>query len=314
MSATSCHTLRLRKIPRRRRRRMRYGWFTQILFEPRSLLTAAAGPSLDHLKRLLDAQRSAHLAWRILFERLEESSNEGYGGDHRPKLIAPPAGIHHRLVLIAFPRILPQVGHERNVGRFLRAGEQISLDRFEAEFPIGVSHGREVAIVREVEEFLPRSLGDVAFQERLEVVPVEVGLEGFVAHLEAVQKFSLNVGLTGSSQKRRHEVLTGYDVVDDTTGLDRARPLRDHGDAESALKRCALLAAEWGIATIRPTEGLGAIVAGEDHDGIVGNAEVVQLLENAANCHVQLHDGVGVQAVTALVLPLRREMGPHMGA
>jgi hypothetical protein len=44
---------------------------------------------------------------------------------------------------------------------------------------------RLVITVREVEEFLPRSLGNVAIQERHEVVAIEVGLESFVADLQA---------------------------------------------------------------------------------------------------------------------------------
>jgi Sulfatase/haloacid dehalogenase-like hydrolase len=43
-----------------------------------------------------------------------------------PQLVTPPPGIHHRLVLVALPRVLSQVGHQRNVGRFLRASEQIA--------------------------------------------------------------------------------------------------------------------------------------------------------------------------------------------
>ena len=44
--------------------------------------------------------------------------------------------MHHRLVPIALPWILPQVGHERNVGGFRRAGRQITLDGLEAQFPV----------------------------------------------------------------------------------------------------------------------------------------------------------------------------------
>ena len=212
--------------------------------------------------------------------------------------------IHHRLVLIALPRILPQVGHERNVGGFLGAGKQIALDGLEAEFPVLVSQGREVAIVGEVEEFLARSLGDVAFQERHEVVTVEMGLEGFVADLQTAQKLCRDVGIAGGGQEGRQEILARGDVVDDAAGLDRAGPPHDHRHAEPAFEGRALLAAERRVAAVGPGKGLGAVIAGENDDGVVGNAEVVDLLENGADFRVQFHHGIGIEAIAALVLPL----------
>src|SRR6202011_4254594 len=99
----------------------------------------------------------------------EEAADNGYGRYHRPKLFAPPAAIQQSLGLIAFPRILPQVGDQRNVGRFFGSGKQVALDGLEADLPVIVSQRREVAIVREVEEFLSRPFGDFALEERLEV-------------------------------------------------------------------------------------------------------------------------------------------------
>ena len=128
-------------------------------------MARAARSLLNHLKRPFNAQRSAPLAGRVFFERRKELSDDGDAGHHRPQLVAPPASIHHRLVLVALPRILPQVGHERNVGRFRRAGKQVALDGLEADFPVVVAQRRQVAIVREVEEFVPRPFGDFALEE-----------------------------------------------------------------------------------------------------------------------------------------------------
>jgi len=102
---------------------------------------AAAGSVLDHLKGFLNAQRAADLARRLFLERQKKSTHDVDAGNHRPEFVAPPARIHHRLVPIALPRILPQVGHERDVGGFLRPGKQIALDGLEAEFPVLVSQG-----------------------------------------------------------------------------------------------------------------------------------------------------------------------------
>jgi hypothetical protein len=57
----------------------------------------------------------------------------------------------------------------------------------------------------------------------------------------------------------------------------------DHGHAEAALKGRALLAAERRVAAVRPGEGFGTVVAGKDHDGVVGDAEIVDLLEDGAD-------------------------------
>src|SRR6266436_4062941 len=123
---------------------------------PFPLFAAAGDASLGRLEGPLDTNRSTYLARRILLEGLEEPANQRDGGHHGPQFVTPPAAIQHRLVLITFPRIHPQVGHKGHVGRFLRAGEKVALDGLEAEFPVVVPNGREVAIVREVEEFLPR--------------------------------------------------------------------------------------------------------------------------------------------------------------
>src|ERR1700712_5116261 len=138
----------------------------------RDLLAATGRAALDRLKSLLDAQRSAHLAWRVLPERLQEATDQRNGRNHRPELFAPPAAVQHRLIRVFLPRVLSQVGHEGNVGRFFRAGEQVALDGLEAELPVGISNGGEVAIVGEVEKFLARTFVSLAFEERHEIVTV----------------------------------------------------------------------------------------------------------------------------------------------
>src|ERR1700683_2071568 len=122
-----------------------------------------AGPLLNHLKRPFYAQRSAPLARWVFSERRKELADDGHTRHHRPQLVAPPASVHHRLVLIALPRVFSQVSHYGNVGRFWRAGEQIAFDCFEAEFPIVVAQCCQITVVCEVEKFVPWSLRDFAF-------------------------------------------------------------------------------------------------------------------------------------------------------
>jgi hypothetical protein len=50
---------------------------------------------------------------------------------------------------------------------------------------------------------------------------------------------------------------------------------------------------EWRGAAIRPREDFRAIIGGPQHDGVVGDAEVVELLEKLTNHTVHLDHAVG---------------------
>ena len=89
-------------------------------------------------------------------------------------------------------------------------------------------------------------------------------------------------GSPAAASERRQEVLAGDDVIDDLAGLDHAGPSHDHRHAEAAFKGRAFLAAERGVAAVRPGKDLGAVIAGENHDGVVGDAEVIDLLEDSS--------------------------------
>jgi hypothetical protein len=75
-----------------------------------------------------------------------------------------------------------------------------------------------------------------------------------------------------------------------------------------------LFAAEGRGATIRPGEGLGAVVGGVDHDRIVGDAEIIELFEKLADLSVMLHHAVGIDAETGLALSIGLEAGPDVHA
>ena len=104
----------------------------------------------------------------------------------------------------------------------------------------------------------------------------------------------------------------GHDLVDDGAGLDDAGPLRHHGHAESALVGTALLAAERVVAAVGPAEDLCAVVAGEQHDGVIGDTELIKLVEDLPDLPIQLHHRVGEEPKPALALPLRRQVGPDV--
>ena len=86
--------------------------------------------------------------------------------------------------------------------------------------------------------------------------------------------------------------------------LDHARPARDEGDAMAAIPGIRLVAAESGTRMVSLRLHLvdadvrrAAVVAGEDHQGIVGDAVALQGVEDLAEHVVGFHYQVGVEVV-----------------
>ena len=71
-------------------------------------------------------------------------------------------------------------------------------------------------------------------------------------------------------------------------GLMCARPADDHRRAIAAFPGLALLALERRDAAVREGDRLGAVVGGEDDDGVVELAHVLELLEDDADVVVHL--------------------------
>src|SRR5262245_2039526 len=75
-----------------------------------------------------------------------------------------------------------------------------------------------------------------------------------------------------------------------------------------------LLATERRRTAVGPSHYLGAVVGGEDDNGIVGDAEIVEPLEQLPNIAVELDHYVGIDTVAGLALRFRFQMRPHMHA
>ena len=69
-----------------------------------------------------------------------------------------------------------------------------------------------------------------------------------------------------------------------------------------------LLAAEHRRAAIGPGEGLGAVVGGIHHDGVVLDAELLELVEQLPDHCVMLDHAVGIDAEAGLAFGLRLQM------
>ena len=125
-------------------------------------------------------------------------------------------------------------------------------------------------------------------------------------------------GLPAAAAKRRQPVETGEDAVLDRARLNLARPADDGGHAEAAFEHGALGGAERRHAAVGPSEDFRAVVGGEDDDGVVGFADVVQVLQQRADVVVQLRHAGFFDVVIALVIHHRlifcREIGEDVHA
>ena len=87
-------------------------------------------------------------------------------------------------------------------------------------------------------------------------------------------------GSPAAASKRRQPVFLREDVVDDRAGLDHARPADEHRHAEAAFPGRALLAVERRGAAVRPRHRFRAVVGAIDDDGIVRDAQVIELFQD----------------------------------
>src|SRR5260370_20318408 len=97
------------------------------------------------------------------------------------------------------------------------------------------------------------------------------------AYLFALEEFSSDVRIAGCRDKGREPVHTRKDTVFDLARRYLARPAQQRWDAEAAFQSGALASGERGIAAVRPSEVLRAVVSGEDDDSIVVDAHVLEL-------------------------------------
>ena len=103
-----------------------------------------------------------------------------------------------------------------------------------------------------------------------------------------------------------------HEFVGDRAGLDHARPANQARHAERAFPVGVLLRAEPGHGAVRPGVHVRAVVAGVDDDGVVGDAHVVEGLEQAADGIVVFDHAVDVFAVAVRVAAAM--FVPHMRA
>ncbi|MCY1415003.1 hypothetical protein D9M71_304700 [compost metagenome] len=112
----------------------------------------------------------------------------------------------------------------------------------------------------------------------------------------------------------RHPVVVGDQVVEVRSRLDDFWPFHQQRHAMAAFVGSALLAVKRRSAAIRPAEFLGSVIGRVYDDGVVGNAQVIQLFQQLADLPVVLDHAIRVQANPRLALGLFLQVGPDMHA
>ena len=163
----------------------------------------------------------------------------------------------------------------------------------EGDLPLVVAQGCNAAVVGPVDELLARPFA-LTLERRKQVVAVEVDLVGHVADLLALQQVFLDRGVAGSGEQGREHVLVRTDVVDDRAGLDDAGPADQRRHAVAAFPVGVLLTAEHRRAAIGPAHAFRAVVGGIHDDGVLFEAQLLELGEHLADMAVVLDHAVGI--------------------
>src|SRR5262245_15784214 len=99
-----------------------------------------------------------------------------------------------------------------------------------------------------------------------------------IAQLHSFEKLIGDLRISGSREERGEPVETREDSVRNGARLDMTRPTRDAWSSEAAFHDGPLRTFKGRHAAVRPGKDLGTVVGAENEDGVIGFADVVQVL------------------------------------
>src|SRR5271166_5457729 len=169
-------------------------------------------------------------------------------------------------------RILPDVVDLGHIRRHLGTGPARRL--FE-KLVLEVIHSHRAEVRSSEIKDLMASGGPFALKQGHLVIPIEMVLIRPVAELYALEELILDVRIAGRSEERGVPVHARKDSVLDCPGLDVSGPARDAGHPEPAFINGAFGIAKRRHTAVRPGKRLGAIVGGEDENGVVRLAHII---------------------------------------
>ena len=276
---------------------------------------------LDRLEGIADREGSRLLSGRKLLEGFQERADHIAHRVENPRVVDVPVPIGVGRDPGEFVGIRAQIVDVRHA----QAPELTLPDlhgarlvlHHEVELPVVVAKPHQVAFVGEVEELLARPLLFLTGQVRQEVVAIQMVLVGLAVRLIAREQLLLDVRVAGDGEQGRRPVEMRHDLVRDRAGLDLAGPPHELRDAVGAFPTGVLLAAELRRAGIGPRVAVRAVVGAVDDDRVVGDAELIDQVEDLAHVLVVVDHRVVVVALhhAGLTEALGFRMGPevHVG-
>src|SRR6516162_9713513 len=166
----------------------------------------------------------------------------------------------------------------------------VLLDK--GHLPVLVTKREKVSVVTPIEKLLSRRLLHLAFEVGDQVIAVRVDMVRLAAKLTVLQAIIRDHSITCSSRKGWQEIFVCEKVVVDGAGLDDTRPTDQSGDPITTFKVGCLLSSIRRAAAIGPCHHLRAIVRRVYNDRVVGDAQIIQLLQQLADMSVMLNHSV----------------------
>jgi hypothetical protein len=163
---------------------------------------------------------------------------------------------------------------------------------------IAVTDRYDIASIGGIDEFSARPLFILAEEVGQEIVAVQMHFVGLAANSFALLQFRDDVVIARRRHKGRHPVHHGDDFVRNLARRDPGWPAHHHRHPVAAFPTAVLFASVWGVAAVRPQGQFGAVIGGIHNDGVVGDTQLVQLVEQLADMTVMLHQSVGVKALS----------------
>src|SRR5207249_9919564 len=288
------------------------------------LLASALGSRLRmfHLVRHLrfdgiKIETRAFLHWRIFEEGLEFLAHHLLDENKAPELELEPIEVLLRAFFrpIVWPSLalewietqVDQIWHV-NVCLFT----QPALGLIDETIFVVVDTNRADRAFTKIEDFMTRGRTLACDGVHL-VIPIQVVLVSPVAELHTFKQLVGDIRVASGGEEGGEPVQAGEDSVLNGVRRDMAGPAKDARHAETALEDGSFTLRERCRSAIGPGEDFGAIVGGEDDDGVVVQTEVLELLQHQTDVVIELgHAGFFFRPAVfrvAHLLVLVREMG-----
>ena len=137
-------------------------------------------------------------------------------------------------------------------------------------------------------------------------------VEFLSADRAAIKELLGHVRIAGGSEQGRKHVDVGDNAVQPRAGLDLARPAHETRHAPAALPVGVLVAAERRVTGVRPGVVLRSVVGGIHDDRVVGDAQLIELVEHLADLLIVGDHAIAVGVLAALADILCGDVGTEV--